>query len=294
KKKKKKKKKKKWEEIGQQDAICIGRSRFSLESLVYWDVLSINAVKFVICNVSFFCFVLFSSPLLQLKKKKIKKIAFDNRINLNKLGIFQFASMWCFILIAVVGGLLGAWFNYLNKKITQFRFYFVKEKKLLQIIEIMLVCILTITSFTLLPYYLSRCEQVPVNCHTQDVCDNLVEYSKIFCDSENKHTSGSDNSYYSPLGALFISPNDLVIRGLFSYTSDDNTEQNALRFDYSSLWVAFFTYFLLAVLTYGINVPSGVFIPLMLIGANMGHMFGKFFHQINPSETFDIGTYSLL
>ncbi|ETO16760.1 hypothetical protein RFI_20580 [Reticulomyxa filosa] len=211
--------------------------------------------------------------------------------------------MWCFIVIAVVGGLLGALFNYLNVKITTFRRQYVNPNKFYKITQIAVVCAITITSVTLLPHFFSDCKPIPSNCHNQDVCHQMIHYAKLFCSDDQ----------YSPLAALLTSPNDLVIKGLFLYQNNTNStsttdngrwnltatetttnDSTSDYFDYQSLWIATITYFALAVITYGVNVPSGVFIPLMLIGANIGHLLGKYFTQISTTRVFDVGTYALL
>lgn len=53
-------------------------------------------------------------------------------------------------------------------------------------------------------------------------------------------------------------------------------------------------YFLLTLWTFGISVPSGVFIPAILTGAAWGRLFGIFVERLFPSVTgIDPGKYAL-
>lgn len=55
-------------------------------------------------------------------------------------------------------------------------------------------------------------------------------------------------------------------------------------------------YTILACITYGIAVPSGLFVPSLLSGAALGRLVGHLLHQLDSqSGTFaDSGTYALV
>ena len=59
------------------------------------------------------------------------------------------------------------------------------------------------------------------------------------------------------------------------------------------LLLASLIYFILAVITYGISIPSGLFIPLILIGSTFGYAAGLYWNRLWDSH-FDLGTYSLI
>ena len=61
----------------------------------------------------------------------------------------------------------------------------------------------------------------------------------------------------------------------------------------TTLVVSTLAYFILAVVTYGIAIPSGLFVPLILIGSNMGHLLGLGWNAMWDMN-FDVGTYSLI
>jgi len=90
---------------------------------------------------------------------------------------------------------------------------------------------------------------------------------------------------YNPLSSLLMQSSEDVIKGLFMYESNcwDNISQ----------WLAGLVYFILATSTYGLSIPSGLFIPLILIGSNIGHVLGIYWNTLFE-DNFDVGTYSLI
>jgi chloride channel 7 len=62
------------------------------------------------------------------------------------------------------------------------------------------------------------------------------------------------------------------------------------------LFYFFICYFSMAIVTYGLAVPSGLFVPALLSGAAMGRMIASLLHTAdNYSGTFaDAGTYALV
>jgi len=57
----------------------------------------------------------------------------------------------------------------------------------------------------------------------------------------------------------------------------------------------FVSFFLLATWTYGLYVPSGLFVPVILCGAAMGRLFGECIYLAFPNGTWSSpGTYALI
>lgn len=92
------------------------------------------------------------------------------------------------------------------------------------------------------------------------------------------------DGYYNDLASLFLNTNDDAIRNLFSTTT-------FREFHISSLFIFFATIYILGVITYGIAVPSGLFIPVILAGAAYGRLIGRLFESISK---LDAGLYALL
>jgi len=89
---------------------------------------------------------------------------------------------------------------------------------------------------------------------------------------------------YSPSANLFFTTSEKAIKNLF---------HNQDKIPYGTL-VGFFTvYFLLACWTYGIGVPSGLFVPSLLTGAAFGRLVGHVVQDyIYPD--IDAGIYALV
>nr|XP_029148516.1 chloride channel protein CLC-c isoform X2 [Arachis hypogaea] len=90
--------------------------------------------------------------------------------------------------------------------------------------------------------------------------------------------------YYNDLASLFLNTNDDAIRNLFS-------SRITKEFHISSLFIYFGTIFFLGIATYGIAVPSGLFIPVILAGAAYGRLVGRLFE---PIVKLDTGLFALL
>ena len=67
--------------------------------------------------------------------------------------------------------------------------------------------------------------------------------------------------------------------------------------NYKTMTVFIFAacYFCLATWTYGLYVPSGLFVPVILCGAAWGRMFGDCVYTLFPKGSWsDPGTYALI
>ena len=53
-------------------------------------------------------------------------------------------------------------------------------------------------------------------------------------------------------------------------------------------------YYFIAIWTYGIGVPSGLFVPALLSGASVGRLWGQFLQSVCGLQAVDPGLYALL
>lgn len=90
--------------------------------------------------------------------------------------------------------------------------------------------------------------------------------------------------YYNDLASLFQNTNDDAIRNLFSTSTTK-------EFHISNLFIFFAAVYCLGIVTYGIAIPSGLFIPVILAGAAYGRLVGRLFESISKLDT---GLFSLL
>jgi chloride channel 7 len=92
---------------------------------------------------------------------------------------------------------------------------------------------------------------------------------------------------YNDLAGLFFNTNDDTVRNLFSKGTNG-------EFQFSSLLIYLMTAYSLALLTYGIAVPSGLFVPAILCGAAYGRIMGMVMASIYGTGPMDEGIYALL
>jgi chloride channel 7 len=92
---------------------------------------------------------------------------------------------------------------------------------------------------------------------------------------------------YNDLATLFFNTQDDAIRNLFS-------SQTKSEYTVSSLITFVVCFYFLAVITYGISCPVGLFVPGILCGAAYGRLVGIYVADIQRHKHIDEGTYALL
>ncbi|XP_071953766.1 H(+)/Cl(-) exchange transporter 7-like [Antedon mediterranea] len=173
-----------------------------------------------------------------------------------------------FIAMAVIGGLLGALFNTVNYRLSVFRIKYL-YKRWMHLVEAMLVASVTATLAFLAIYNIQDCRSLP---------QEEVKYPlQMFCaDGE-----------YSATASLFFSTPEASIKNLFHDPPD--------AYSVKTLLVFFIVYFLLSCWTYGLNIPSGLFIPCILTGAAWGRLCGILINTVLPdAQLSDPGKYALI
>ncbi|XP_072029917.1 H(+)/Cl(-) exchange transporter 7-like [Amphiura filiformis] len=173
-----------------------------------------------------------------------------------------------FFLMGVIGGLLGAVFNAINYRLTVYRIKFVHQR-FLCVLEAAVVASFTMSTAFLSIYFSKDC---------RPIVSTIKHPIQLFC----------DDGQYSASANLFFSLPEESVKSLF--------HKDAGTYEVTTLVVFFIIYFLLACWTYGISVPSGLFIPSLLAGAAWGRMFGIFLHSIFPDDfkLSELGIYALI
>lgn len=178
------------------------------------------------------------------------------------------------VFLGVIGGVLGALYNYLIDKVLR-TYSMINEKgPSFRVILVIIVSILTTCCAFLLPW-LARCTPCPTDVKVK--CPTVGE-------SGNYKSFQCPPGYYNDLASLFFNTNDDAIRNLFS-------TRTVGEFGISSLFIFFVTIYGLGIITYGIAVPAGLFIPVILAGAAYGRLVGRLFE---PVSALDTGLFSLL
>lgn len=123
--------------------------------------------------------------------------------------------------------------------------------------------------------WLAKCTPCPLDL--QDQCPTIGR-------SGNFKNFQCPPGHYNDLASLFLNTNDDAIRNLFSGGTDN-------EFYISTLFVFFAAIYFLGIITYGIAVPSGLFIPVILAGASYGRLVGTLLGSICD---LDKGLFALL
>ncbi|XP_029911548.1 chloride transport protein 6 [Myripristis murdjan] len=229
---------------------------------------------------------------------------FRSGIHFNKWGIFQlpgllnFGEFKCpegdknchlwtivdlafFVLMGVVGGLLGALFNFVNKSLAKYRIRHIHPKaKFIRVLESLLVTMVTTVVIFVASMTLGECRDLvsPTTHNTTVTVANKDDIHstirQFFC----------PNKTYNDMATLFFNPQEAAIYQLF--------HQNG-TFSPVTLSVFFVLYFLLACWTYGVSVPSGLFVPALLGGAAFGRLVANLLN-INLGMDIYSGTYALI
>lgn len=212
-----------------------------------------------------------------------------------------------YICIAIFGGVIGASFCYFHVIITGLRKKYV-TKNWMKVLETACVAVTTTTAGALLILYASECRKLP---NTNSALATAINYS------------GPDTIYHGVFKQRLIWSRKLDTgEPILTYNGDDETKRalsdHILKFmcppgEYSamsSLWLktsegvsstfmvlqesiwsmktlAIFlvVYYALAVITYGLSISSGVFIPSLLIGATGGRLIGLvLLYYLGPLE----------
>lgn len=173
-----------------------------------------------------------------------------------------------FIGMGICGGLLGALFNYLNTKLTQFRMKYVKDRPF-RLVEALLVGLLTTALAFTMMYFSSDC--LPVGD------EPLANPLQMSCEDHQ----------YSAMASLWFNTPESAIRSLF--------HTDRAEYDFGTLALFGAAYLVIACVTYGIAVPSGLFVPCILTGAAWGRLLGTTLaHQYPDALWSDPGKYALL
>ncbi|KAH7441661.1 hypothetical protein KP509_03G047600 [Ceratopteris richardii] len=202
-------------------------------------------------------------------------IMFDMGVISTETGLLELVPV---IILGTSGGLLGAFYTFLSGKVLKtYANWHAKYGLFGKLFQAFLVALITSVLIFGLPW-LGACTACPTGITHECPSNGLSgKYKQFTCQS----------GYYNDLASLLLNTNDNVIRNLFS----TNTEG---LYHYSSLAILLCSSFFLALITYGTAIPSGLFIPVIIIGAAYGRLVGWFVRSTTQLQTFDEGIYAYL
>ncbi|KAL0909920.1 hypothetical protein M5K25_020830 [Dendrobium thyrsiflorum] len=184
------------------------------------------------------------------------------------------------IFLGVIGGVLGSLYNFFVDRIVR-TYSIVNEKGApFKILLAVTISLLTSCCSYGIPWF-GSCTPCPSNI--QEQCPAIGQ-------SGNFKNFQCPPGHYNDLASLFLNTNDNAIRNLFS--SGTNNE-----FYISTLFIFFASVYCLGLVTYGIAIPSGLFIPVILAGASYGRIVGTLlgsFTELNAGLFAVLGAASFL
>ncbi|CAK9175124.1 unnamed protein product [Ilex paraguariensis] len=178
-------------------------------------------------------------------------------------------------VIGVIGGLLGSLYNHLLHKVLRVYNLINEKGKLHKILLSLSVSLFTSACLYGLPF-LASCRPCDSSfpespCPTTGRVGNFKQFN-------------CPNGYYNDLATILFTTNDDAVRNVFS--TNTPTE-----FHIFSLIIFFALYCILGLFTFGIAVPSGLFLPIILMGSAYGRMLGI---AMGSYTNIDQGLYAVL
>ena len=197
--------------------------------------------------------------------------------------LYRYQELNLFILLGVIGGLLGTLFVKLNIRLNQWRRDKLSNNKYKQLLEVFIIVSISACLSFGIPAFVD-CKSINAISYYPAFCDNKITNSSltltnIYCEQPNE---------YNDFANLFILPQDKVLKLLFSRTHE--------LFSMAALNVFLIVYFILVTITAGISVSAGLFVPMLIIGATFGRIIGRIvayvFSGLNPP--IDTSIYALV
>ncbi|KAG6412651.1 hypothetical protein SASPL_125334 [Salvia splendens] len=179
------------------------------------------------------------------------------------------------VVIGILGGILGSLYNHFLHKVLKVYNIINEKGKLPKLLLSLSVSLFTSICMFGLPF-LAKCRPcdpalLDMGCPTTGGTGN---FKKFNCPA----------GYYNDLATLLITTNDEAVRNIFSINTSD-------EFHIFSLILFFILYCILGLITFGIAVPSGLFLPIILMGSAYGRILGII---MEPYTKIDQGLYAVL
>ncbi|OMO92972.1 Cystathionine beta-synthase, core [Corchorus olitorius] len=178
------------------------------------------------------------------------------------------------IIIGIIGGLLGSLYNHVLHKVLRLYNLINQKGRMHKLLLALSVSLFTSVCQYCLPF-LAQCRacdpSFPETCPTNDRSGNFKQFN-------------CPPGHYNDLATLLLTTNDDAVRNIFS----SNTSN---EFQVFSILIFFALYCILGLITFGIAVPSGLFLPIILMGSGYGRLLGMF---MGSYTNLDQGLYAVL
>ncbi|EFJ09934.1 hypothetical protein SELMODRAFT_427560 [Selaginella moellendorffii] len=195
-------------------------------------------------------------------------------------GQFGLLDLFPVVILGVLGGILGSVFNKLNTRVTKcYIYWYLRKPPYVKVIHACLMAILTSACCFWLPF-LVKCRPCP------DLSDIPGYKCPTHGQTGNFKGFNCPAGQYNDLAGLFFATKDDAVRNLFSF-------KTYREYHYRSILVFFGVSFIFSLITYGIAVPSGLFIPLIINGASLGRLVGMIMTTTTGNK-MDEGYFAVL
>jgi chloride channel 7 len=256
----------------------IGGILFCLEEGASYWAPSLTWRTFYCSMIAFTTLMCLNTAGSALGKVGFNKLfSFGNFMYEGAESSFAVYELFLFVLIGVIGGLIGAIFNHTNERITHWRIKNVNHSKIRRFVEVIIVSMIVSTVSFALPFLWTKCTPLPTGESFSEqelvLLEELVPFRCI---------KGEE---YNELASLIFTDAGAALRQLF--------HMRMHTFSETALVLFFLAYISMAVMVYGIAVPSGLFVPSLLSGAAFGRLFGNIALQMSPDLAFS-NTYALI
>lgn len=164
-----------------------------------------------------------------------------------------------YAMMGAFGGLTGALFNYLNKKLTILRMRYLRRRSL-KVLEAVFISLLTATIGYTMIITMTEC------------------YSSNAEETDFPVSFGCGPGQHNVMAALWFNTPEATLKNLFH--NKDGT------WNMKTLTVFVIVYFFISCVTYGLSVSAGLFIPGLLIGASWGRLFGLLLNRFFPGYSW--------
>lgn len=206
--------------------------------------------------------------------------------------LWNVVDVFVFIPMAIFGGLMGALWVAAQKRITMYRMR-LKLTIRQRMAEACAICFVNTSLMFLAAMILGQCEQITDHRANGTGTSNYYKTEttrKFFCPHPDRPAAGDavivgyhDAYDYNDLATLCFNPLEEVIKHLFHFDG---------FFSYASLAIAFVLLSVTSCWTYGLLIPSGLFVPALVTGAIYGRFIGELMNDAGH-DTY-AGTYAVM
>jgi len=243
----------------------VGGVLFSLEEAASFWNLPVTLRTFVASTVSSYTL----NVLMSIYKGTSGDLANPGLLNFGAFkGSYEGFELFIFIFMACIGSMFGVLFVAINKQITLFRHKHIRKKRD-DVIEVVIVNLVCGCVAFLSMFIAAECRPLGIDPDA---------YLQFYC----------HDGQYNVMATLFFSTPEKALRSVF------HDPQGA----YGPTTISYFAivYFCMAVWTYGLKVPTGLFVPTLLTGACWGRLVGIGLNHFFPDQewTKDLSKYALM